>query len=450
MLSKLALRGLSTTTSNANRTVVLVDAARTPFVRSNQEFDGIWNYDLQREAFSGLLKRNPKIKPADIDHVVCGTVIMDVSTSNIAREAALAAGIPKSVPCSTVTLACISSNVAMTNLTDKIKAGEADICLAGGVEIMSDVPIRWPRKSREWLIKHGSKVRSMTGKKGLFQALGKWKGSKLSFFGIETPAVSEFSTDEVMGHSADRLCAAFGITREMQDEFAYRSHVNAENATKNGLLKDVLKVFVPGRDLPVTKDMGVKPALEKSKTLKPAFIKPHGTVTAANSSYLTDGASAALIMSEEKAKSVGVQPISILKDYCYVARDPVDELLLGPAFAIKRILDKSGLKFEDIDVFEMHEAFAGQVLACRAALASDEFCKANMGTTGKVGEIPIDKLNNWGGSVSLGHPFGATGIRLATHASHRLKHENGRYAIVAACAAGGHAFGGLIERYPGN
>jgi len=448
MLSRIAVRNLASSQTLASKNVVLVDGARTPFCRSNAEYDGIWCYDLQREAISGLMKRNPKVKPEDIGKVVCGTVIMDVSTSNIAREAALAAGIPDSVPCNTVTLACISSNVSITSVTQAIQAGEIDIGIAGGVEVMSDVPIRWPRKTREWMIKYGSKIKGLTGKKGATTALGKWKGSPLSMIGFETPAVAEFSTGETMGHSADRLASQFGVSREEQDQFAYRSHVAAENAAKEGKLKDVLKVFVPGRDEPVTRDMGVKPALEKAKSLKAAFIKPHGTITAANASYLTDGASACLIMSEEKALELGCQPMAYLRDHVYVARDPVDQLLLGPAFSINAMLNKTKLAMKDIDVWEIHEAFAGQVLANKKALASDHFCKEHMNREGAVGDIPMDKLNKWGGSLSIGHPFGATGVRLITQAAHRLKDENGKYAMISACAAGGHAFGGIIERYP--
>jgi len=448
MLSKLATRSLSSTAAVSGRPVVLVDAARTPFVRSNQEYDGIWAYDLQREAISGLLKRNPKVDPAKIDRVVCGTVIQDVSTSNISREAALAAGIPTNVPCNTVTLACISSNVAMSDCAADIANGNADLCIAGGVDVMSDVPIRWPRKTRSWLLKHGQKVKGLGGKRGLFAALNHWKGSKLSMIGVEAPAVSEFSTGETMGHSADRLCAAFGVSRQDQDEFAFRSHTLAEKATKEGKLKDVLKVFVPGRELPVSRDMGVKPDLKKSQSLKAAFVKPHGTVTAANASYLTDGASACLLASEDKAKELGLPMISYLKDSIYVAQDPVDELLLGPAYAIKAMLEKHNLTIDDVDVFEMHEAFAGQVLSCRKALASDKFCQEKMGLKKAVGLIPMEKLNLWGGSVSIGHPFGATGVRLASHASHRLKEENGKVAVIAACAAGGHAYGGLVTRHP--
>lgn len=313
---------------------------------------------------------------------------------------------------------------------------------------MSDVPIRWPRKTRAWMIKHARNIKGLTGPKGLFAALEKWKGSKLEMLGAETPAVAEFSTQETMGHSADRLCAAFGVTRQEQDQFAYNSHLNAQNAAKNGKLKDVLKVFIPGADKPVSVDGGVNPDLEKSSKLRAAFVKPHGTITAANASFLSDGASACLIMSEDKALELGLQPLAYLRDHVYVAQDCVDQLLLGPAYATNAVLDKAKLNFKDIDVWEIHEAFAGQVLANLKAMNSDEFCQKHMNRKDKVGEVPMNKLNLWGGSLSIGHPFGATGVRLITQAAHRLHDENGKYALISACAAGGHAFGGVIEKYP--
>jgi len=447
MLSRLITRNFSVSSHLlANKNVVLIDGARTPFARSSNEFDGIWPYDLQREALSGLLKRNPKVDPKTIGRVVCGCVIMDVSTSNIAREAALAAGIPMSVPCNTVTLACISSNVAINQCVADIQAGNYDIAIAGGVDVMSDAPIRWPRKARHWMINHGQRI----GKVGIWNTLKNKKSRpSLSMLGVELPAVAEFSSGETMGKSGDRLAAAFGITREEQDDFAFRSHTLAKQATQAGHLKDVLKVFVPGRSAPISTDCGINPDLEKSKKLKPAFIKPHGTVTAANASFLSDGASACLIMSEDKAKELKLQPMAYIRDSVYVAQDPIDQLLLGPAYAANAILNKTGTTFKDYDVFEIHEAFAGQVLANIKAMGSDEFCIKNMGRKDKVGDVPLDKLNAWGGSLSIGHPFAATGVRLLTQAAMRLKAENGKKALITACAAGGHAYGGVIERYPG-
>lgn len=268
-------------------------------------------------------------------------------------------------------------------------------------------------------------------------------------FNPELPAVAEFSTNETMGHSADRLAAAFQVSRQEQDEYALRSHTLADKATKDGNLDDVMSVNVPNKKQPIDRDLGIRVApIEKLAKLKAAFIKPHGTITAANASYLTDGASACLIMTEEKAKELGLKPKAYLRNFTYVANDPKDQLLLGPAYATPKILESSGLSLKDIDVFEFHEAFAGQILANLKAMDSDWFGQTYMGRKGKVGAVPMDKFNLWGGSLSIGHPFGATGVRLATTAANRLHKENGQFAVVAACAAGGHGHGMLIERYP--
>jgi len=265
----------------------------------------------------------------------------------------------------------------------------------------------------------------------------------------ELPAVAEFSTSETMGHSADRLCAAFGITRKEQDDFASRSHTLAKKASDEGLLSDILSYKVPGQLTILDRDNGIRPSTpEAMARLKPAFIKPHGTITAANASYLTDGASACLIMSEEKALELGYKPKAYLRDFLYVSQDPKDQLLLGPAYATPRILEKNGLSLSDIDVFEYHEAFAGQILANLKALDSDSFAKSYMKRGAKLGAPPMDKFNLWGGSLSIGHPFGATGVRLVTTAANRLAKEDGQLALVAACAAGGQGHACLVERYP--
>jgi len=265
----------------------------------------------------------------------------------------------------------------------------------------------------------------------------------------ELPAVAEFSTGETMGHSADRLCAAFGATRQEQDDFARRSHSLAHKATEEGLLSDILTYKVPGANKMVSRDNGIRVSTpEQMAKLKPAFIKPHGTITAANASFLTDGASACLIMSEEKALALGLKPKAYLRDYLYVSQDPKDQLLLGPAYATPKILKKAGLTMGDIDVFEYHEAFAGQILSNLKALDSDHFATKYMGLSGKFGTPPMEKFNLWGGSLSIGHPFGATGVRLVTTAANRLHKENGQFALLAACAAGGQGHAMLVERYP--
>lgn len=427
---------------NAQPNIVLVEGVRTPFLQSSTSYKNLMAHDLAREAVKGLLKRTG-FPASQVDYVCLGTVIQESKTSNVAREAALHAGVPESVPCHTVTMACISSNAAITTAIGAITSGNAKAVIAGGVDTMSDVPIRLSKKMRQSLLTL-NKIKSMPAKVAKILSLLTPKNLT-----PELPSIAEFSTGEVMGQSADRLAAAFGITREEQDRFAIRSHSNAEKATKDGNLEEITPVKVLGQKGYVETDNGIRVGtLEKLSKIRPAFIKPHGTVTAANSSFLTDGASAALIMTEEAALAAGLKPKAYLREFVYVAQDPKDQLLLGPAYATPKILAQAGLTLKDIDVFEYHEAFAGQILANLAALKSDYFCKNYMGLKGAFGEIPMDKFNLWGGSLSIGHPFGATGVRLLSVTANRLKKENGKYGLLAACAAGGQGHAMLLERYP--
>uniref|UniRef100_A0A915KB98 acetyl-CoA C-acyltransferase n=1 Tax=Romanomermis culicivorax TaxID=13658 RepID=A0A915KB98_ROMCU len=466
-----ATRSLATVAAQRRQTafkgqnVVLVEGVRTPFLTSGSDYKNLMPHDLQRSALQGLIQRT-KIDPKKIGYICIGTVIQEVKTSNIAREAALCAGIPQSVPAHTVTMACISSNQAITTCMGLIANGFADIAVAGGVEFMSDVPIRLSRRMRKTLLDL-NKAKSAIQKLSLASNF-----LKPSSWAPELPAVAEFTSGETMGHSGDRLAAAFNISRQEQDEFAIRSHSLAQKAFEDGNMTDILPIYVPGKKDAIVKDNGVRVStVDQVAKLKPAFIKPHGTVTAANASFLTDGASACLIMTEEKAKELGYKPKAYLREFVYVAQDPKDQLLLGPTYATPKVLQRAGLQLSDIDVFEYHEAFAGQLLANIKAMDSDWFCQNYVGLNkkveassihsedcvnsvdyfiifSKVGLMPVDKLNMWGGSLSIGHPFGATGVRLATHAAHRLVKENGQFAIVAACAAGGHGHAMLIERYP--
>ncbi|XP_072045934.1 trifunctional enzyme subunit beta, mitochondrial-like [Amphiura filiformis] len=437
-----ATKSKKTLAKQGVKNIVLVEGVRTPFLQSGTDYADLMPHDLQRGAFQGLLAKTNLPKDA-VDAIIVGTVIMEVKTSNVAREAALGAGLSNKIPCHTVTMACISSNVAITSAIGMIASGNADAVIAGGVETMSDVPIRFSRQMRKFMIRQ-QKAKSIGAKLGL---AGKYLS--LGALAPELPAVSEFSTNEVMGHSADRLCAAFGVTRREQDEFALRSHTLAEKATKEGLLTDRIDYHVPNTTTVVQRDNGIRVgSMEKLSSLKPAFIKPHGTITAANASFLTDGASACLIMTEEKALAMGFKPKAYLRDFTYVAQDPKDQLLLGPAYGTPEILAKAGLTLNDIDVFEYHEAFAGQILANMKALDSDYFAKTYMGLKAKPGAPPMEKINLWGGSVSLGHPFGATGVRLVTTAANRLQKEGGQYALIAACAAGGHGHASIVEAYP--
>jgi len=427
---------------NKKPNIVLVEGVRTPFLMSGTEYNKLMPHDLAREALLGLV-RKVGCNPSDIDYVTLGTVIQEVKTSNIAREAMLGAGFSDKTPGHTVTMACISSNAAIATCVGLITAGVYDTCVAGGVEFMSDVPIRHSRKMRSLMLRANRA-------KTLGQRLGLLASIRPSFFAPELPGIAEFSTGEIMGHSADRLAAAFNVSKTEQDDFARRSHMLALEAQKAGNLCDVIPVKAPGKDAMVELDNGIRiTPPEKMASMKPAFIKPHGTVTATNSSFLTDGASACLITTEEKAKQMGWKPKAFLREMTFVSQDPKDQLLLGPTYATAKILEKSGLALKDIDVWEFHEAFAGQILANLNAMGSDFFAQSQMGRSAKVGAPPMEKFNKWGGSLSIGHPFGATGVRLAMHAAHRLIKEDGKFGLIAACAAGGQGVGMIVERYPG-
>lgn len=307
---------------------------------------------------------------------------------------------------------------------------------------MSDIPIRHSRKMRSLLLR-ANKAKNIQQKLALLASI------RPDFFVPELPAVAEFSSGETMGHSADRLAAAFGASRKEQDEFALRSHTLAQQAQDKGFLTDIVSTQVPGSGKEITKDNGIRVSTpEQLAKLKPAFIKPHGTVTAANSSFITDGASACLIMTESRAKSLGLKPKAYLRNFVYVSQDPIDQLLLGPTYGTPLVLDKAGLKMQDIDVFEFHEAFAGQILANFKAMDSEWFAQRYMNRSTKVGAPPLNKFNLWGGSLSLGHPFAATGVRLAMHAANRLVREDGQFGLVAACAAGGQGVAMILERHP--
>ncbi|XP_055695785.1 trifunctional enzyme subunit beta, mitochondrial [Lutzomyia longipalpis] len=428
-------------TDKTGKNIVLVDGVRTPFLTSGSDYAKLMPHELARHSLVSLLKKTGVDKEV-IEYIVYGTVIQEVKTSNIGREAALSAGFSNHTPAHTVTMACISSNQAMTTGIGLIATGTYDVVVAGGVEFMSDVPIRHSRKMRSLMLK-ANKAKTPMAKLSLLSTL------RPGHLIPELPAVAEFSSGETMGHSADRLSAAFNVSRKEQDDYALRSHTMAKTAQQKGYLTDLVPFKVSGVDKVVSEDNGIRVSTPESLAkLRPAFVKPHGTITAANASFLTDGASACLITTEAKAKELGLKPKAYLRDFLYVSQDPVDQLLLGPAYGIPKVLKKANLKLNDIDTWEIHEAFAGQIIANLKAMDSDWFCKTYMGLSEKVGTPDLAKWNNWGGSLSIGHPFAATGVRLCMHTANRLVRENGQIGLVAACAAGGQGVAMILERHP--
>lgn len=427
---------------NGGGAVAILGGVRLPFQRSGGTYERLIAFDLARAVIAAGLARMG-LDGDELDGIVMGSVLQNPSTSNVARDAALAAGVPHSVPANTVTMACISANRAIATAALEIRNGSAGLMLAGGVESLSDIPLSLGKEASRRLAR-ARRAKSARDYLALVQGL------TASDLLPRAPAIAEYSTGETMGESADRLAAAFGVSREEQDAYALRSHQRAAQATREGRLANEIAPYAPPPQFtPVSADNTFREdsSLEKLARLPAAFVKPYGTVTAGNSSPLTDGAAVTLLASHEKARAQGLTPKAVIRDWVFVAQDPGHELLLGPAYAIPRLLQRWGLAWEDIGVFEIHEAFAGQLLAVLAALQSERFAREKLGREGAVApSIDLEKVNPWGGSLSLGHPFGATGSRLVNTAVNRLAAQDEQFAIVSACAAGGLGHAMLLER----
>lgn len=421
--------------------VVLVDGVRTPFRRAGTDYLDLISFDLARTVLAGLLDRS-SLTPDRIGQVVMGNVVQNPQTSNVARDAALAAGFSRHTPAHTVTLACISANRAVADAALGLLAGHGDFAVAGGVELLSDVPPVFDKRMRRQLFE----ARKSKGPLDMIRHL---RGLGLRRMLPGAPAIAEYTTGETMGRSADRLAARFDVSRLEQDSFALRSHTLAAEATAAGhLAHEIMPVSLPPDFALLDRDNTFRSdsSMEALGKLKASFVKPFGTVTAGNSSPLTDGAAAVLLGRREAAAAHGLPIRAVLRDWVFTAQDPGAELLLGPAYATPELLRRNNLTWADLDVIEIHEAFAGQVLAVLAALASDTFGRTNLGLSGAFARPALDNINRWGGSLSLGHPFGATGARLLTTAASRLEAEDGQLALVTACAAGGQAVAMLLER----
>ncbi len=424
------------------RRVAIVSGIRTPFVKSRGIFGNLTALDLGRAAVGELMARTG-LSPMALDLLVYGQVVPQVAAPNIAREIVLGLGLPPRVDAWSVSRACATSVQAMTDAADQIALGHADVAIAGGAECLSDVPIALSRKLSDALV-DASRAKDVPGRLRSFAHL-----SAKDLLPVP-PALKEPSTGLTMGESAEKMAKENGITREEQDAFAARSHQLAAKAWADGKYKDeVMGVPVPPRfsttadtDDYVRADIDV----QKMGSLKPAFDRKYGTITAANSSGLTDGASALLLMSEEKAAELGHTPIGFVRSYAYAALDPKWQMLMGPSFATPIALARAGVSLKDLDLIDMHEAFAAQVLCNLKAFASRQFAEERLGRPGPIGEVDMDKLNVNGGSISLGHPFAATGARMVLSTCHELRRRDANLGLVTLCAAGGLGAAVVLER----
>ncbi len=420
------------------RRVAIVDGCRTPFAKSGTDFKHLSAVDLGKIAVRELISRT-NLDVKEIDHLVYGTVVQSIREPNIAREVGLGSGIPPSVPAFTVGRACASANQAITSGAEQIALGLADVVIAGGAESLSDIPILFSDEMRDALVA-ASKARSVADR---LKAFARIRPSHLKPI---SPAIAEPTTGLTMGESAERMAQANGITREEQDRWALRSHQLAWAATEDGrLTREIAPVYVEGKA--IIKDNGIRPdtSLEKLAALKPVFDKRYGTVTAGNASPLTDGASAVLLMAEEKARALGYQALGYIRSYAYASLSPADQLLQGPVLATPIALRRAGLSMKDIALMDMHEAFAAQVLSNMRWITSREIAKERLGLDEPVGLPPEDRINVMGGSIAIGHPFGATGGRITITLLNELRRRGEQFGLITVCAAGAMGFAMVVE-----
>ena len=427
---------------NSQKRVAIVYGLRTPFIKSGTLFRELSSLDLGKIVAVELLNRT-EIDPEEIDKVIIGTVLPSIKTSNLAREISLSSGIPTSVPAFTVTSACASATQAFTNGVESILSGDSSVVVVGGVESISDFPVLFSKSFRNMLF-DSSKGKNILQKARPFLKIG------VEDIAPDIPAIAERSTGLTMGESAEKMARRNQISRKDQDEFALRSHTLASKAQKEEIFRrEMVKTFVPPDfEEPIFMDNGVRRdlSMETLSELKPAFDKEYGTVTSGNSAPLSDGACVLLLMSEERAKALGFKPLGYVRSYAYSALDPKDQLLMGPAYSTPTALDKAGLSLKEMDLVEIHEAFSSQVLSNIRAFASKKFAEEKLSRTKALGEVDIDKVNVTGGSIAIGHPFGATGGRIILTLLYGLQRRQANFGLATVCAAGGLGASVVLER----
>lgn len=420
--------------------IAIVRGLRTPFARQASDYHGIPALELGKMVVEELLQRHD-VDPQWVEQVVFGQVVQMPEAPNIAREIVLGTSLPVTTDAYSVTRACATSFQAAINITEAMMAGTIEVGIAGGADSSSVLPIGITKNLGRILVDLN---RAKTTKDKLMLL------KRLRFADLMpvAPAVAEYSTGLSMGDTAEQMAKSYGITREEQDKFAYLSHQKAAHAWDQGYLEgQVMVAHTPPYKSYLERDNTIRPdtALEKYARLRPAFDRKHGTVTAANSTPLTDGAGALLMMTESRAKALGYEPLGFIKSYAFAALGVEKDMLMGPSYATPIALDRAGMTLNDLDLIDMHEAFAAQTLVNMKMFASKTFAQQCLGRDQAIGEIDPDKFNVLGGSIAYGHPFAATGARMLTQMLCELKRRGGGVGLTTACAAGGLGTAIIVE-----
>ncbi|MCB9595241.1 MAG: acetyl-CoA C-acyltransferase FadI [Sandaracinaceae bacterium] len=426
--------------SNGKSRVAIVAGLRTPFAKQGSAYRNMSALELGTAVVAELLQR-AGVAASEIEQCVYGQVVPSLKAPNIAREIVLLTGMPKGVEAFSVSRACATSYQSTVSVAQAIETGTIECGLAGGADSASDVPISVSKKLASALI-------AANGAKSLKGRLAAFSGLSAKDFLPVPPALKEYTTGLTMGESAEVMAKDFHISRADQDALAHASHSNAAKAWADGRLEEeVMQVWVPPDYTAIRQDNLVRTdsKLESYAKLRPAFDRKHGTITAGNASPLTDGASALILMREDRAKAQGLEPLGYIKSYAFAALDPGGHMLMGPSYASPKALDRAGVTLADMDLIDMHEAFAAQVLCNVQAFGSKKFANEKLGRAEALGDIDMDKLNVTGGSIAIGHPFAATGARQITQTLRELNRRGGGLALCTACAAGGLGAAMVLE-----
>ncbi len=422
---------------NGQDRIAIVAGLRTPFSRSWSDLNDVDPVELSTQVARELLFRT-ELRPQDVDQVIWGTVISVVRSPNVAREVAMNLGM---YHCSgfSVSRACASGFQAMASAAQQIWSGECDVVLAGGVDVTSHAPVVYKKKVVDQL----QKLQKLKGM-GLIKELAHM--NPMDFFPTP-PALTERYTGKTMGEHAEEMAQNFSISRRSQEELAISSHKKAAAAVQSGkLASEIMTVQTPKG--PVSTDNLIRTDMDAGKLakLKPVFDRRNGTITAATSSALTDGAGCVLVMRESRAKELGYTPMGFIRSFAFAGQDPRENMLLGNVYSSPLALDRAGLGLADMDFLEIHEAFAAQVLSNIKMFNDKAFFRDKLNRDTVLGEVDFSKLNVRGGSMAFGHPFAATGLRIATTLLNTLRDENKQFGLGTICAAGGMGTAMVFER----
>ena len=419
--------------------IAIIDGLRSPVAKANGKLNDVSADTLGAIITKELVLRN-NLKYEQFDEVIIGNVAQPANSANIARVMAIKAGFPQSTPAYTVHRNCASGMQSISSAIEKINSNQGDLYLVGGMESMSNIPLLYSDELRNLITKF-TYARSLGEK---LKLLATFRPSFLKPTVGLIAGLTDPISGKIMGITAENLANEFKISREEQDLYALNSHLKAQKAIESGRLKDEIHPIMT-KNASIIDDDGIRfnQTIEALSKLNPIFDRLSGTVTAGNSSQVSDGACSMIVCTESKARELNLEPIGFIKDYAYAGLD-AHRMGLGPVYATKKLFDKTGVSLKDIDLIELNEAFAAQVIANLKAFKSEEFCKKAFNSSA-IGEIDESILNVNGGAIAIGHPVGMSGARIVLTALKELKRRNNKLALATLCVGGGQGASFLLE-----